>query len=69
MRNIIRAGVVLLFSIPAVAQVDFAGNWAARYHQDWQDRAIGPDVVEYLGIPLSNAGRAKALTTNTWVLK
>jgi hypothetical protein len=68
MRDIIRAGVVLLAAIPAFAQVDFAGNWAARYHQDWQDRAIGPDVVEYLGIPLSNAGRAKALNYDATIL-
>ena len=46
---------------PAAAQVDLAGNWVARLHEDWQDRSPGPDAVEYLGLPLNAEGRTRAL--------
>jgi len=44
------------------AQVDLAGNWTARLHQDWAERGPGPEVVDYLGTPLNEQGRAKALS-------
>ena len=47
--------------IPAAAEVDLSGQWAGLYHSDWQERyGPGPDVADYLGLPLSDAGRAKA---------
>ena len=65
-RNAIGGSLLLsamaLWSVPAFAQVDLAGNWAARHHQDWQDRGPGPDVVDYLGLPLNAEGRSKALS-------
>ncbi len=57
-----------LWNVPAAAQVDLSGNWASRHHQDWQDRAPGPDVVDYLGLPLNAEGRAKALSYTASVL-
>src|SRR2546422_11089943 len=53
--------VATLVSAPAFAQVDLAGMWAARQHQDWMERAPGPDPVDYIGLPLSDAGRQRAL--------
>lgn len=49
-------------SAPAFAQVDLAGTWANRLHEDWPDRMPGPDVVDYLGLPLNDQGRARALS-------
>lgn len=46
---------------PAFAQMDLTGSWASRMHEDWIDRFPGPDVVDYLGLPLNDEGRAKAL--------
>ena len=43
-------------------QMDLAGNWAAREHQDWQERVPGPEVVDYLGIPINDEARTVALS-------
>ncbi len=53
--------LMLMTQIPAAAEVDLSGQWAGLYHSDWQERfGAGPDVADYLGLPLSDAGRAKA---------
>ena len=51
-----------LLPAPASAQIDLAGNWAVKQHQDWQDRGPGPEVVDYSGIPINAEGRARALS-------
>ena len=51
----------LLSSIPTFAEVDLTGNWVARQHQDWQERGPGPEPVDYLGLPINEEARAKAL--------
>ena len=45
---------------PALAQRDPAGNWTALYHEDQPHRIPGPDLGDYTGIPLNDAGRLKA---------
>lgn len=52
---------LVLTSVPASAQIDLAGNWASRAHEDQQDRGDGPEPVNYLGLPLNEEGRARAL--------
>jgi len=47
---------------PAKAQVDLSGSWLARNHEDALERGAGPFLVDYLGIPLNDDGRAKALS-------
>src|SRR6187401_2362325 len=44
----------------AFAQRDLSGNWAALYHEDQPHRIPGPDLGDYTGIPLNDAGRLKA---------
>jgi hypothetical protein len=52
-----------LIPLPAPAQtIDLAGNWAAREHQDWQERGPGPEAVDYSGIPINDEGRTVALS-------
>jgi len=57
-------GLLLLFvmvgSAPALAQADFSGNWAPLYHEDHPERLPGPELGDYLGIPLNEAGRLRA---------
>jgi hypothetical protein len=53
--------VLLPLAAPA-QQMDLAGNWAAREHQDWQERVPGPEVVDYLGIPINDEARTVALS-------
>ena len=53
-----------LFCVPAFAQFDLTGKWAARSNQDAMERGPGPDPVDYLGLPLNEEGRANALSFN-----
>ena len=55
-----RAGFLLLTLVPAFAQVDFSGEWAPRFHEDQMERVPGPELGDYLGLPLSTAGRMRA---------
>jgi hypothetical protein len=52
--------LMIVASLPAFAQIDFSGHWAARAFEDSQDRGGGPDIGDYLGVPLSEAGRMRA---------
>jgi hypothetical protein len=51
-----------LMSVPAFAQVDLSGTYARREHQDWQERVPGPEAVDYLGLPINDEARTKALS-------
>ena len=50
----------LLLSAPAFAQIDFSGSWAPLYHEDLPDRIPGPELGDYLGLPLNDAARMRA---------
>ena len=45
---------------PASAQVDIAGEWAARGHEDQPHRAPGAELGDYTGLPINAAARQKA---------
>jgi hypothetical protein len=45
---------------PAVAQVDFSGVWAPIMHEDSVERAAGPDIGDFLGLPINDAARYRA---------
>jgi hypothetical protein len=48
----------LLFSAPASAQVDFTGVWNGNTNaEDGPERAAGPSLVEFLGLPVNDYGR------------
>jgi cyclase len=44
------------------AQVDLTGTWTPKFHEDQQDRIPGPDLGDYLGLPINEAARFSALT-------
>jgi hypothetical protein len=76
MRTVFRAmlacGVLLLTSRlaspPASAQtlqpnargIDLSGEWAPRFHEDQPERIPGPDIGDYLGLPINAAARLHA---------
>ena len=66
--NLLKLGALvvaaLLVSVPASAQFDLTGKWASRSSQDAMERGPGPDPVDYLGLPLNDEGRARALSYN-----
>ena len=53
----------LLIATPAWAQVDFSGEWAPRFWEDQPERVPGPELGNYLGIPINAAARMRA---DTW---
>ncbi len=61
--------LILLCARPAVAQIDLAGEWAARSgHEDQPHRVVGPELGDYTGLPLNDAGRLKARTWDASIL-
>jgi cyclase len=48
---------------PAFAQIDLSGEWGSRYTWDYLERLPGPELGDYLGLPINNAARLKA---NSW---
>jgi cyclase len=52
--------LIVLAGPPAFAQRDVAGEWAALYHEDQPHRIPGPELGDYTGLPLNDAGRLKA---------
>ncbi|MBI4265962.1 MAG: hypothetical protein HY657_16425 [Acidobacteria bacterium] len=53
--------LALASATPAFGQVELAGTWAARNHEDALERGAGPYAVDYTGLPLSEEARSKAL--------
>ena len=50
----------VLWAAPAVAQVDIAGDWVARVHEDQPHRGPGAELGDYTGLPINDAARQKA---------
>ncbi|MEQ1947034.1 MAG: hypothetical protein ABL995_07585 [Bryobacteraceae bacterium] len=51
-------------AVPASAQIDISGSWAARNYSDPLSNNPGPETgpADYLGMPYNDAGRAWALS-------
>jgi hypothetical protein len=59
LRNLAWFAIAFL-SVPAFGQIDFTGEWAPAYHEDGPERLPGPELGDYMGIPLTDAGRLRA---------
>ena len=58
---VLLAGAFLLMAwTPASAQVNLSGNWQNRLHEDSMERAPGPAIGDYAGLPINDEGRARA---------
>ncbi|MBI4263679.1 MAG: hypothetical protein HY657_04845 [Acidobacteria bacterium] len=57
-RHVTICGLALCIALVApttlVAQVDLAGEWANRVHEDQLERAPGPEIGDYLGLPIND---------------
>jgi hypothetical protein len=47
----------LAWASPAFAQADMDGTWQPRYHEDQPERIPGPELRDYLGLPINDAAR------------
>jgi hypothetical protein len=57
---LLAAAVALMSVVPGFAQVDFSGEWAPRIHEDQPERVPGPELGDYLGIPINEEARLRA---------
>ena len=53
-------GMLALLVVSAFAHVDLSGGWAQRFHEDLPERGAGPDIGDYLGLPINDAARLRA---------
>jgi hypothetical protein len=51
---------LLMPSASAAQDIDFSGEWSPLYHEDGPERLPGPELGDYTGLPLSDAGRLRA---------
>lgn len=65
MRAILAAAAlaVVVCSVPGRAQLDPSGEWAPQFHEDFPERIPGPEIGDYLGLPINDAARFRA---DTW---
>ncbi len=47
-------------TVPVLAQIDLSGEWAPRFHEDQPERIPGPEIGDYLGLPINDAARFRA---------
>lgn len=47
---------------PSLGQAALNGGWSILIHEDFPERIPGPDIMEYVGLPINEAARYKALT-------
>ena len=64
----IALAVLGLAALPAQAQIDITGEWAAVFHEDFEERRPGPEMVEYQGVPINEASRRRALSWSPTLL-
>ena len=55
-------GLVLVLTVtrPALAQVDLSGQWQGNFFEDQPERAAGPEIGDYTGLPINAAARMRA---------
>ncbi len=70
MTRIFGAAILLLIAGSAQAQMDLAGQWGQRFHEDAPERGAGPDIGDYLGLPITDAARMRAdsWTAGKWTM-
>jgi hypothetical protein len=49
-------------AVPALAEIDLFGSWAAINDDDSMERSAGPNPADWAGLPFNEVGRAKALS-------
>lgn len=67
-RAVALAVIMLLPPAPVSAQVDLSGTWSARVHEDQPERGPGPEIGDYLGLPITDSARARATSWDASLL-
>jgi hypothetical protein len=52
--------LAILASVPARAQFDLSGQWTPQTHEDQPERGPGPELGDYLGLPINDDARLRA---------
>jgi hypothetical protein len=55
--------ILLLGCVPSFGQVVLAGDWIALQHEDIGERGQGPELGDYLGLPINDSAR---LFADSW---
>jgi glyoxylase-like metal-dependent hydrolase (beta-lactamase superfamily II) len=58
------SAIALVLCSTASAQILLDGEWEPQYHEDQIERIPGPDLVDYLGLPINDAARLRAESWN-----
>ena len=66
--TILPFAAAMLFSRSASAQIDLSGNWNPLFSEDQPERVAGPEIGDYLGLPITDAARMKADSWDAEVL-
>jgi hypothetical protein len=63
-------GVALAVAGPGdgFAQTDLSGEWANQVHEDQIERGPGPEIGDFLGLPINEAGRLRGASWNPSLL-
>jgi hypothetical protein len=60
-RQMLRVLLPLVVAVsPCFAQMDFSGEWSPLFHEDLPERLPGPELGDYMGIPINDAARLRA---------
>jgi hypothetical protein len=51
--------LLLIVTGPTLAQNDPSGEWENRFHEDEPERIPGPEIGDYLGLPINDAARLR----------
>ena len=62
MKAVVSLVVLLALASPATAQSFLNGDWVGVFHEDQPERGPGPDLADYLGLPINAAARQYAQT-------
>ena len=55
-----RFSLFIVLTTTLSAQVLLTGEWQPLTHEDATERSVGPDLGDYLGIPINDAARLRA---------
>ncbi|HSP70555.1 MAG TPA: hypothetical protein VLN48_22670 [Bryobacteraceae bacterium] len=59
--RLVLLGIALLLGRPLFAQLDLTGIWSPVFHEDQPERIPGPELADFLGLPINDAARQWAL--------
>jgi cyclase len=68
LRAVVVVGFLSITLVPAFAEMDLSGEWAPRFQEDYAERIPGPDIGDYLGLPITDAARMRGDIWNASIL-